>query len=55
MQNWIGYAGYNIENASYVPPAVHLLDGLLENLERFVADPPTDMPVLVLCARALPF
>ena len=52
VQNWIGYAGCDIENASYVPPAVHLLDGLLENLEKFVAEPPTDMPVLVRCALA---
>ena len=52
VQNWIGYAGCNIENASYVPPAVHLLDGLLENLEKFVAEPPIDMPVLIRCALA---
>lgn len=52
VQNWIGYAGCNIKNASYVPPAVHLLDGLLENLEKFVVEPPTDMPVLVRCALA---
>lgn len=52
VQNWIGYANCNIENASYVPPAIHRLDGLLENLEKFVMEPPTDMPVLIRCALA---
>jgi len=52
VQNWIGYANCNIENATYVPPAAHLLDGLLENLEKFVVEPPTAMPVLVRCALA---
>lgn len=52
VQNWIGYAGCDIKNAAYVPPAVHLLDDLLENLEKFVAVPLTDMPVLVRCALA---
>ena len=52
VQNWIGYANCNIENASYVPPAVHLLDDLLEDLEKFVVEPPVDIPVLVRCALA---
>ena len=52
VQNWIGYANSRIENASYVPPAVHRLDDLLENLARFVTDPPRNIPVLVRCALA---
>lgn len=50
VQNWIGYANCRIEDASYVPPAVHRLDDLLENLVRFITDPPKNIPVLVRCA-----
>ena len=52
VQNWIGHANCRIEDASYVPPAVHRLDDLLENLARFVTDPPRNIPVLVRCALA---
>lgn len=53
-QNWIGPDPLRtpIQDAVYVPPAVHLLDGLLSNLVRFVSEPPPNMPVLVLCAVA---
>ena len=50
VQNWIGHANCRIEDASYVPPAVHRLGDLLENLARFVTDPPRNIPVLVRCA-----
>lgn len=33
-QNWIG--GYSISTATYVPPSVDYLDGLLDNLEKFM-------------------
>ena len=33
-QNWIG--GYSINTASYVPPSIEYLDGLLDNLEKFM-------------------
>ena len=52
VQNWIGYANCTIKDASYVPPAVHLLDGMLADLEEFIQDPPAGMPVLVQCALA---
>lgn len=52
MQNWIGYANCSIEDASYVPPAVHQLDDLLANLMQFVKDPYQKIPVLVRCALA---
>lgn len=52
VQNWIGYANCSIENASYVPPAVHQLDDLLANLMQFVKDPSQEIPVLVRCALA---
>ena len=52
VQNWIGPANCSIGNASYVPPAVHKLDDLQENLARFVTDPPRNIPVLVRCALA---
>ena len=52
VQNWIGYANCAIEDASYVPPAAHLLDDILANLEEFIRDPPDGMPVLVQCALA---
>ena len=52
VQNWIGYANCRIENASYVPPAVHRLDDLLANLMQIVKDPFQGIPVLVRCALA---
>ena len=50
IQNWIGYANSNIGDALYVPPAAHLLDGLLSDLQSFAKDPPKEIPVLVRCA-----
>lgn len=52
VQNWIGRANCRIEDASYVPPAVHQLDDLLANLMQFVRDPTQEMPVLARCALA---
>ena len=44
-QNWIG--GPSLEHAKYVPPpATHVLD-LMSNLERFIHDGHSDIPVLV--------
>lgn len=51
-QNWIGYANSKIEDAIYVPPAVRLLDDLLEDLVGFVNSLPSGMPILVKCALA---
>lgn len=53
-QNWIGSERFStsIRDAVYVPPAAHLLDGLLSNLIQFISNPPPNMPVLVLCAVA---
>lgn len=52
VQNWIGHPGCDIEDALYVPPAAHLLDGLLADLITFIENPPPEMPVLVICALA---
>lgn len=52
VQNWIGYMNSRMEDAIYVPPAVHLLDGLLADLVRFVNRLPSGMPILVKCALA---
>ncbi|MCY3595284.1 MAG: Fic family protein [Rhodothermaceae bacterium] len=44
-QNWIG--GLDPENAKYVPPpATYILD-LMSNLERFIHDDHSDIPVLI--------
>lgn len=52
-QNWIAaQTRLSIQDAVYVPPAEHLLDGLLSNLFKFISNPPPNMPVLVLCAVA---
>ena len=52
VQNWIGYPGSKMEDATYVPPAPHLLDDLLEDLVVFVNSLPSEMPILVKCALA---
>ena len=51
-QNWIGYTNRSIRNALYVPPATHKLDALLANFEKFIVDPPEQMPILIRCAMA---
>ena len=49
IQNWIDTTA-RIQDAVYVPPAAHLLDGLLSETLQFLKRSPTDMPILVLCA-----
>ena len=49
IQNWIGTTS-RIQDAVYIPPAAHLLDGLLSEMLQFLKRPPANMPVLVLCA-----
>lgn len=48
-QNWIGSPGATIETATFVPPPPGLVGELLDDLERFVHEPPT-MPPLVQAA-----
>lgn len=48
-QNWIGSPGATIETATFVPPPPELVGGLLDDLERFVHEPPT-LPPLVQAA-----
>ena len=50
IQNWIGYDGCKIEDATYVPPAASLLDDLLIKIESFIQNPPAGIPVLIQCA-----
>lgn len=50
-QNWIGPAGANLTNATFVPPPPHELGDLLARFERFLHDR-NNMPVLVHCALA---
>ena len=52
VQNRIGYLGSKIEDVIYVPPAPHMLNELLEDLETFVNSLPSGMPILVKCALA---
>ncbi len=46
-QNWIG--GYSISTASYVPPSTEYMNGLLDNLEKFIHEDDY-IPVLVKMA-----
>lgn len=47
-QNWIGPAGCNLQNATFVPPPVPEMHEALGNLEKFLHDP-QPMPVLIHC------
>ena len=49
VQNWIGRPGAGMEQATYVPPAADRLDGLVSNLESFMAQNGR-MPISVKCA-----
>jgi Fic family protein len=51
-QNWIGPAGCNLANAAFVPPPPHELMGTLGQLEHFVHDAKTSVPLLVRCGLA---
>lgn len=44
-QNWIGRPGCTLEQASFVPPPVHVMKESLSDLEKFLHT--TDLPVLV--------
>ncbi|VWL85625.1 Fic family protein [Oceanivirga miroungae] len=35
-QNWIGYAGSTLKNASYIPPAPYEMDVCLSDLEKYI-------------------
>jgi Fic family protein len=50
VQNWIGGSNYNPCSAAFVPPPPELLDGLLEDLVRYVNG--DDHPALVQAAIA---
>lgn len=50
-QNWIGYAGATLSEATYVPPPVVEMHRALDNFEHFLHEA-TDLPVLVHCAVA---
>jgi len=47
-QNHIGPPGYDIHSATFVPPAVPLMEPALDNWERYLHQ--RDMPVLIRCA-----
>jgi len=49
-QNWIGPAGCTLNNAAYVPPAVHDMLPALDDLEKFLHD--ESLPVLVQAGLA---
>jgi len=49
-QNWIGPAGCTLNDAAYVPPPVHEMHQVLDNLEKFLHD--DSLPILVQCALA---
>ena len=48
-QNWIGPPGATIESATFVPPPKEELGALLDDLERFIHEPPR-LPPLVQAA-----
>ena len=48
-QNWIGPPGCEIEEASFVPPAVPDMHAALDNLEKYINEP-GGLPDLVQCA-----
>lgn len=49
-QNWIGPPESGIEDAIFVPPPHQKVHQLLLGLEKFIQNPPRDMPPLVQCA-----
>lgn len=50
-QNWIGRPGCTLENAAFVPPAVHDMNDALGQLETFLHDR-ASFPALVHCGLA---
>lgn len=51
-QNWIGPAGCTLTNASFVPPPPHALMDTLGNLETFLHEGKTTVPLLIRCGLA---
>jgi Fic family protein len=50
VQNWIGLEGTKIEDATYVPPPSQDVAHLMDDLVKFIQEPPGRIPVLVQCA-----
>ncbi len=51
-QNWIGGRGSTLATASFVPPPPHELMNALGDLERFLHDTRTSVPLLLRCGLA---
>lgn len=51
-QNWIGGAGSSLTQAAFVPPPPHALMDALGDLERFIHDAKTTVPLLIRCGLA---
>jgi len=51
-QNWIGPAGSSLATASFVPPPPHELMNTLGNLEKFLHESKTRVPLLIRCGLA---
>lgn len=51
-QNWIGGRGSTLRDASFIPPPPHELMTALGQLERFLHEARTRVPLLVRCALA---
>lgn len=49
-QNWIGGYGFNLEEATYVPPPPEDLMTVLGDWEKFLNEKNTNLPLLVQCA-----
>lgn len=50
VQNWIGIDGTKIDDATYVPPPSEYVDDRMDDLVKFIQDPPGRIPVIVQCA-----
>ena len=51
-QNWIGPDGSSLATASFVPPPPHELMNTLGDLEKFLHDGKTSVPLLIRCGLA---
>jgi Fic family protein len=49
-QNWIG--GNSLQNAVFIPPAAHLVNALMSDLEKFLNNDEIHVPVLIRIALA---
>lgn len=50
IQNFLGPEGCTLETATYVPPAPHLVNGLMSNLEIYMNEPRDDLDELIRTA-----